>query len=889
VARSETAVLLSLAESIADGAAIDWAAAEAHASPDDQAIVRQLRILADLAVLHRSLPPGSEPAPSLAPVREGLDVPATGSWAHLSLIERLGGGTFGEVYRAWDRHLERDVALKLLRAGKSIDDLDASRITHEGRLLARIRHANVITVYGVDSHDGRVGLWMELVRGVTLEQQLTAHGPLSSHEATLVGLDLCRALAAIHAAGLIHRDVKAQNVMREDGGRIVLMDLGTGRKAGVAGDTAAPDLAGTPLYLAPEIFSGVAASERTDLYSLGVLLYHLVTAAFPVRATTIRELHDGHKQRRAIRLRDARADLPTAFVRVVERAIAPDPECRYSTAGAFEADLAQALNDFTASEAMRTGTVRQLETLPDQKMPARRFLPQSGVLAVTVAVLVTIAVVGWSWLHRQPISKGVAPGTVRSIAVLPLANMSGDPAQEYFADGMTDQLIATLGQVGGINVISRTSSMRFKGSRQPLPEIARALRVDAVVEGSVWAPTAAGSTDAKRVRINARLIYAGTDTQLWDRTFEGVVADVLVLQRDVAQAVVDGINLQLASPQSPARGSGVARGLGGSALRPVQPQAFEAYLRGRYLWNKRTPEDLRNALAAFKQAVDLDPTSALAWSGLADGYSILANYDDQPPRLVKPQAKAAALRALQLDDSLAEAHAALAELAWNYDWDFAAASREFDRALALNPNYANALHWRGLHLNWIGRFDEALADIQRAEELDPLSPIIKVSVARTHFYARRYDRAAAILEQLSQHEPGFWPVHAVLGQVYLAQDRHADAIRELVTARNLSPSSMRNLGVLGDVYARAGKRSEARAILAELERLARVRYVPPVYEAMVHMGLGDTRRALDRLDQAFLDRSDWILQLPVEPQFDLLRGEKRFQDLLRRAGQHSRP
>jgi eukaryotic-like serine/threonine-protein kinase len=888
VANPDAAAMLTLAESIADGAAIDWTEIEARTGGRDEPIIRQLRIISELAGLHRSLSAGTVPPPESIRSRQPSAAPAIGSWGHLSLIERMGGGTFGEVYRAWDRDLEREVALKLLRANDSSADLDTSRITYEGRLLARVRHPNVITVYGVASHEGRVGLWMELVRGVTLEQHLAAHGPLSAREAAIIGIDLCRALAAVHAAGLIHRDVKAQNVMREDGGRIVLMDLGTGRETGALSAGAAPDLAGTPLYLAPELFNGAPASERTDLYSLGVLLYHVVTGSFPIRATTIQELHEVHTAGRLVRLRDARADLPTAFVGVIERAIARDRELRYSTAGEFEADLAQAFNDFTAPGAIRTGTVRQLEALPDQEMPARRFLPPSGVLAVTFAVLVTIAIVSWVLLSRQPMLKSVPPGTIRSIAVLPLANMSGDPAQEYFADGMTDQLIATLGQVGGINVISRTSSMRFKGSRQPLPEIARALRVDAVVEGSVWAPTVAGSIDAKRVRINARLIYAGTDTQIWDRTFEGVVADVLALQRDVAQAVVEGINLQLASPQSPAGGRGVARALAGAPLRPVQPQAFEAYLRGRYLWNKRTPEDLRNALAAFKQAVDLDPTSALAWSGLADGYSILAIYDDEPPRLVKPQAKAAALRALQLDDSLAEAHAALAELAWNYDWDFDAAGREFDRALALNPNYANAHHWRGLHLNWIGRFDEALAEIERAEELDPLSPIIKVSVARTHFYARRYDRAASSLEQLSQREPGFWPIHGVLGQIYLAQNRHADAIRELVTARNLSPSSIRNIGVLGDVYARAGRRSEATAILAELERLAKVRYVPPVYSAMVHMGLGDTRRALDRLEQAFLDRSDWILQLPVEPQFDLLRGEKRFQDLLRRAGQHPR-
>ena len=339
----DAAKLLSLAESVADGSAINWDAAEAAAGADERAVVRQLRILANLATLHRSLPSMAEDLPPASAVdRSSNPAPAIGSWAHLALVERLGGGTFGEVYRAWDGHLEREVALKLLRVDESTDDLQTSRVAREGRLLARVRHPNVITVYGVAVHEGRVGLWMELIRGTTLEQLLLKRGPFSAREAALVGIDLCRALAAIHAAGLIHRDVKAQNVMREAGGRIVLMDLGTGREIG---PRALPDLAGTPLYLAPEIFQGAPASEKTDLYSLGVLLYHLVTGSFPVRATTIEELTQAHAAGASVRLRDVRADLPTAFVRVVDRIIAKDPDERYASAGALEADLAQALDD----------------------------------------------------------------------------------------------------------------------------------------------------------------------------------------------------------------------------------------------------------------------------------------------------------------------------------------------------------------------------------------------------------------------------------------------------------------------------------------------------------------------------------------------------------------
>src|SRR4051812_1723247 len=285
--------------------------------------------------------------------RKTAAAPAIGSWAHLTLLERLGGGTFGEVYRAWDRHLEREVALKLLKdLQDATEDPQTSRIAREGRLLARVRHPNVITVYGVAVHDRRVGLWMELLRGQTLEQLLGTRGPLSAREAALVGIDLCRALAAIHAAGLLHRDIKAQNVIREDGGRIVLMDLGTGRE--IDGSVRHPlaDMAGTPLYLAPEIFDGASASEATDLYSLGVLLFRLVTGSFPLRATTVEELTAGHAKSTGIRLRDARADLPTKFVSVIDRAIAKDPAGRYASAGALEADLVESLEHAASPVAL---------------------------------------------------------------------------------------------------------------------------------------------------------------------------------------------------------------------------------------------------------------------------------------------------------------------------------------------------------------------------------------------------------------------------------------------------------------------------------------------------------------------------------------------------------
>jgi hypothetical protein len=458
VAMPEAARLLPLAESIADGSPVDWESAETHATAEEREIIRELRVLADLALLHRSLPadPGephasggstTAPAPGMTAAVLDTTAPAIGNWGHLALVERLGGGTAGEVYRAWDRQLECDVALKLLRVNEASNDPHSSPIVREGRLLARVRHPNVITVHGVAVHEGRFGLWMELVRGATLEQLLARRGPFSAREAALIGIDLCRALAAIHAAGLIHRDVKAQNVMREDGGRIVLMDLGTGREIDSGRRHTMADLAGTPLYLAPEIFAGGAASERTDLYSLGVLLYHLVTGTFPVRAAAIGELTERHAKGAGVRLRDARADLPTKFVQVIDRATARDPQSRYASAGALEADLAAALGDDHASASA--------DGAAGNRAAGKAGWRRGGAVLATLAAVLALVAIGWPVMRGRIAPSGVS-GTITSIAVLPMANLSGDPSQEYFADGMTDALIGDLAKIRPLRVISRT-------------------------------------------------------------------------------------------------------------------------------------------------------------------------------------------------------------------------------------------------------------------------------------------------------------------------------------------------------------------------------------------------------------------------------------------------
>jgi eukaryotic-like serine/threonine-protein kinase len=882
--------LLSLAESVADGSPVDWDAAEASADPDDVAIVKQLRVVAQLATLHRSLPANPADLPTRSHSSKTGPVAAIGRWAHLELMERIGAGAFGEVYRAWDPHLEREVALKLLSVADSHSDLAGSRVAREGRLLARIRHANVVTVYGVAVHEGRVGLWMELVRGETLETLLDRRGPLSAREAALVGIDICRAIAAIHAAGLVHRDVKAQNVMREEGGRIVLMDFGAGREVRVTPTSGLPDWAGTPLYLAPEIFDGAPATERTDLYSLGVLLYRLVTGSFPVRATAINELRRAHKTGTVVRLRDARPNLPTRFVAVIDRAIAREPDRRYATAGELERDLVSALDESpvtTIKDAPRRSTTLR-----------RRAVVVAGAVAATVLALA----IAWPALRTRPAPAG-APGTpIKSIAVLPLANLSGDPTQEYFADGITDELIAAIGESGQLNVISRTSAMHFKGVHEPLPEIAKRLHVDAVLEGSVLLlPGDRSDPDgSKRVRINARLILAGTDTQLWNRTFERVVDDVLALQSEVATAVVEGLNQRL---NVPARGVSVierlaprlnvpAPGSVAGAIEGAQPpvvpgraraqnfEAYDFYLKGRYFGNHRTREVLERSVRYFQEAIAREPRFAAAYAGLADAYNLLGMYGFMRRAEALALSSEAASKALSLDPQVADAHLSLA-LVHEDHFEWQAAESRFKRALELNPGLANAHYWYADYLAIRGRLPEAMVEIERARALDPLSMAVNTEYGSLLLLARRYDEAIVQLQTALQSEPTFARAYLLLAEAHAHKRAYGQALAAADRAAALGTGDIELRAGIGYIYAVAGRPAQAMDIARELE----ARYQRKEDAALgplgaIYAGLNDRDRAFEWLDRAreLLDTSvDYLI---LDPRFDPLRTDPRFAKLL---------
>jgi serine/threonine-protein kinase len=844
--------LEALAESVGDGRVIDWAAVEAQANEDQRPIVRQLRVLESLAHLHRTLPPVEEF--TTRRLDRSLGAPAIGNWGHLALLERLGGGTFGDVYRAWDAQLEREVALKLLRG----DAPDSSRLVAEGRLLARVRHEHVVTVHGVGEHDGRVGLWMELVRGVTLEQLLASNGVFEPKDAARCGVDLCHALRAIHDAGLIHRDVKAQNVVREDGGRIVLMDLGTGRD--LARGESAVGVAGTPLYLAPEIFAGGAASPRSDIYSLGVLLYHLVTGEYPVRALNFDLLKQAHVTKASVPLRERRPDLPVAFTRAIDRAIAHDPDERYRTVGEFEAALS-----------------RVIEPAP---FGSYRFRLVFGAFAVVVFVAA-----GWSAIRPgarfapRNAAAGIA-APVNTIAVLPFRNDSGDPAQDFFSDGMTDEIISTLGQIGTVNVISRTSTAQFRGMQrngvaQTLPEIAKALHADTIVEGSI-AVTGGNGDGARKVRIHARLIAAGTDTQIWNRTFEAVADDVATLKGEVAQAIAEGIRLRL----SPTQQGTIA------AARQHQPdfEAFNLYLQGRAAWAVRTKASVERSIELFQQAIALDPKYAAPHAGIADAYRLMNIYGWMPFADAIPRSADEAAKALALDASSSDAHVSMGHV-HDSRFQFDAAEASFKRAIELNPANATAHHWYGLLLAKRGAFPQATAEIERARAIDPMSPNLPAVLASLQVQQGNYDDAVARLERVVADQPKYARAHYMLAFAHARAGRYDRALAETDRTAALGSDTAELRNLVGCIMALSGRTTEARAILADVTaRYQNARDGSPANIATLHAALGEIDRAFEWLERARTEYDPNLSYLRIDPWFTPLKNDPRYQRLLATLG-----
>ena len=526
-----------------------------------------------------------------------------------------------------------------------------------------------------------------------------------------------------------------------------------------------------------------------------------------------------------------------------------------------DADARPKRSEFAPGDLPATEPGDKLQGAGLAVAPKRRLWPALRVI-VALALVLGLPILA-VWLFR---SRGRAPTGIRSLAVLPLDNLSGDASQNYFADGMTDELITDLAQISALRVISRTSVMVYKGARKPLPQIARELNVDAVVEGAVL-------RSGEQVRITAQLIEASTDKHLWSQSYEGELRDTLALQNRVARTIADQIRINL-TPQEQAALKNV---------KVVNPEAYESYLKGRYFWNKRTANGLKVALAYFNQAIEEDPKYAQAYSGLADTYALLGDweYGVLAPKEAYPRAKAAASKALELDDTLSEAHASLASLGM-FDWDWQSAGKEFRRAIELNPGYATAHQWYAWNLNLLGRQSDAIAEMRKAESLDPLSLIISADMADVLFVARLYDESIQQSRKTLEMDPNFAVARFELGQVYLEKHMHNEAVAQLQKAVQLSEGNPTFIANLARAYFASGKRSEAVKLLSDLKKRSNPSYSNASEIAVIYASLGDTDQAMNWLEKAYAERFNPGVLL--RPGFDPLRSDSRFQNLVHRIG-----
>ena len=780
---------------------------------------------------------------------------------HYRVLEQIGAGGMGLVFRARDERLDREVALKVLPPGTLTDENVRQRFRKEALTLSKLNHPNIATVFDFDTQDGVDFLVMELISGVTLDEKLKG-GALSEKEVIRLAMQLADGLGAAHAEGVVHRDLKPGNLRLTPDGRLKILDFGLAKLLQpIAADAATESLSqtrgavGTLPYMAPEQLQGEPPDARSDLWAAGAVLYELATGKRPFPQSSAPMLTDAILRQAPVPPRALNSNLSAELERIICKSLEKDPEHRYQSAKELGADLRR-----LAAPAATAATV----------LPAGGRKRYGWVLAaggLVVALLVAGSVVPhWEWRDRLLGRRGAS--RIESLAVLPLENMSRDPDQEYFADGMTEALTTDLAHISALRVISRTSVMHYKGTGKTVPEIARELHVDAVVEGSV---VKAGN----RVRITAQLIEASTDRHLWAESYERDLGDVLALQDEVSRTIARKIQVTL-TPQEQTRLA---------TARPVNPEAYDAYLRGRYSLSKRSPVDIQKALAHFQQAVDKDPTYAPAYAGLADSYYLLSWYGAVSPLEVLPKGKAAATRALELDSTLAEGHLSLAQIKLIDDWDWAGAEVEYKRALELAPGSAQAHYFYGFtFLRVRARFNEAIPELKRALDLDPLSLIINTNLGTTLADARRYDEAIAQCRKTLELDSRFGQAHSVLGRAYVEKGMYQEAIREFRMALDYSPTFTGALANLGRAYALSGQKAEARKLLTELQRRSEKGFVAPGQMAWVYVGLGEKQQAIASLEKAYEVHDGLVIYVNVDPTFDSLRSEPRFQQLVRRIG-----
>ena len=739
--------------------------------------------------------------------------------SHYKILDKLGEGGMGVVYKAHDMKLDRDVALKFLPPHLPVTHEHIARFELEVKAISALNHPHIATIYDVDETDGRKYIVLEYIPGGTLKsklRQLTSDGRvLSFSEVLEYGIQIAGALAHAHRHQIIHRDVKTDNLMLTEEGTVKLADFGLAKLRDSVQITKTGGTLGTPAYMSPEQIRGENVDQRSDIFSYGVVLYEMITGRLPFLAehepaVLYRILHE-----EPVPLKSLRLDMPVGLEDIVNKAMQKDRQHRYERADDLLLDLKSVMGDIEAG---------RVEGRPS-----------------------------------------FAGGTYR-IAVLPLVNISPDPQDEYFADGMTEELISTLSRIRGLRVIARTSVMQYKRTSKSITDIGRELKVETILEGSV-------RKAANKLRITAQLINVANQEHLWSEDYDRELQDVFAIQSSVAQQVASALKVELLAGDKEQMNKRPAQNLEGYTL----------YLKGRYCWNKFSEEGLQSSIMYFQQAIDRDPLYGLAYAGLAVSYATLGvNY--LPPSEAFPKAKVAAETALAVDSDLPEGHAVWGAIKVFFDWDWVTAERELRRALEINPNDATAHQAFAYCLEVTGRPKEALAEIQVAHELDPLSLVINCDVGIRFYFARRYDLAIEQYQRTLEMEPDFPIAHVWLGRAYEQKGMFQEAVGAYQKQVLILSGDGERAAALGHAYAVSGLMGALRHQLNELKQLSTQRYVAPLDIASIYARLGEHEQAFEWLEKAYQDRFSLLPWLKLDPRFDSLHSDSRFVTLLKKIG-----
>jgi eukaryotic-like serine/threonine-protein kinase len=775
-------------------------------------------------------------------------------------IERpLGRGGMATVYLARDVKHHRQVAIKVLHPELTAG-LGTERFLREIRIEAGLQHPHILPLHDSGEADGFLYYVMPYVAGESLRQRLTRETRLPVEEALQLASDVADALGYAHEQGVVHRDIKPENILLS-GGHALVADFGIAKAVEVAGDSRLTETGwgmGTPAYMSPEQILGDAVDGRSDLYGLGCVLYEMLAGHPPFTGASARAVFTRHQLEPPPSMLGQRPDVPAHIEEALRKALAKHPGDRFSTTGEFLEGLG--LPDTRKPGAKLSPRPRLPE--PRDRLHRIKRLWSPRLLAALAAAAALGA--GGYLLALRPWRGGAAAGSAASVAVLPIEDLGADTSQAYVSEGLTDELITNLAQIKGLRVINRRTMQIYGKSGKTPKEIAHELGVDAVVTGTM-------QRLSDSVHLTAQVTPAGTDRALWARSYQGSRGDLLRFQREIAWAVGERL-----------RGERAGREPAGA--RAADPDAIDAYIRGRYWWNKRNQAGLLQAIQFFGQALDVDPSFAPAYSGMADAYVQLGYQSLLAPSDAFPKAEAAAQKALELDSTLAEPHATLGYVKMYYAWDWPAADREFRLAIARNPSYATGHEWYGLFLAAMGHYDSALAEEQRAKTLDPLSNAIAGTTGWVLHYSGRQDEAERVLRTALRVDSSFGVGRLYLGRVLQAQGKIDSAIAQYDRVSGPLRRWAPTISGLANLYAQEGRRGDALAMLARLDSMSRTQYITSFAVAVVHVGLRQPDSAFAWLDRAVQERAHWLVWLNRDPRWKPLRGDPRFTSLVQRVG-----